>query len=133
MKTKQWGVVKRLTHETLTLTYVGSNPTTPAQTHLLFVNYLLRPLTERQRLFFLIVSYLLSTTHLTGGFVKTNQTTTNRRKHTMTYNSDTQTQPSTLCNTDIPHNNPEPIYQHQETENEEFFECQALYEEGMWC
>ena len=42
----------------------------------------------------------------------------------MTYNSDTQTQPSTLCNTE---------YQHQEIENEEFFECQALYEEGMWC
>lgn len=24
-------------------------------------------------------------------------------------------------------------YQHQESDNEEFFECQNLYEEGMWC
>ncbi len=51
----------------------------------------------------------------------------------MTYNSDTQTQPSTLCHKDINHNNSTQNYQHQETENEEFFECQALYEEGMWC
>lgn len=24
-------------------------------------------------------------------------------------------------------------YQHQESDNEEFFECQNLYEEDMWC
>lgn len=24
-------------------------------------------------------------------------------------------------------------YQHQESENEEFFECEALYNDGMWC
>ena len=51
----------------------------------------------------------------------------------MNHNPNTQERPSTLCNKDVHPNNPEPVYQHQETENEEFFECQALYEEHMWC